>query len=503
MMRRWFSSVFPAVLFVAGLSAQNAAEAPISLPVLIKDQITVVPPAYPADLPTGEVAKIDDYVLTQADLLKQLLRNNLNAIAENLINTKMCELELQKDGVTISDEECLAEIEELMPRIAPGRTLDQVVAAGLYSKAYLMRTAATSRGWKKLLWKARNIPEDQRSAQTNQILMQLYMSEIKARYQILMRGQNPGPPAGALAALNTIINGKKVSYIVSPEEAMEFMIGILRPASIIAGQQQLIDAKLVDREMEKAGATVTDTEIESWVRQMNEKYPDPFNWTTILRFKGTNPDEERERWRQVQAWKRSAKPEITQEILDSFRREHEDFFRSRTVKAAHILFRCVDESTGQSKGPEAEAAALEKANRVYQLAREGVDFKKLAERYSEDETTAKNGGGIQMAIKKWGGGLDPIFQEAAYKLATPGQLAPPVRSALGYHVIQCVEVSPATDREIDWKEERYADWILEEFETVKMREWKKELTQKSKVSKVDLDKLLDLKRITFPKKSAQ
>ena len=485
--------------FAAAQNQGSGDDSPVYFAPLVKNDIIVVPTEYPSDLPTGQVAKIDDLSLTQADLLKQLLRTNLAAITDNLINTKMCELELNREAVTVEDAEIQAELEELMPRISPGKTVEQVVESGLFSRAYLERTARTSRGWKKLFWKARSIPEDQRTNQANQLLLQLYMNEVKGRYQILQRGSNPPPPRGAIAALNTIIKGKKVAYTVSPVEAMEFMIGILRPASILQGQSLLIDNAVVEREMKKADVLVTDTEIEAWVRSMNEKYPDPFNWNTILRLKQTTADEERERFRHIQAWKRATKTEITQAEIDAFRKEHEDYFRSRHVKVSHILVKCVDEVTGQSKGPEAEAAALATAQKVAQLVKEGVDFKKLAERFSEDDATAKNGGALPQPIKKWGGGYDPNFQKSAYAMSA-GQVTEPVRSSIGYHIIQCNEVTPATEREIDWKDERYAEWIVDEYETIKMREWRDGLKAKAKIEKVDLDKLLDIKRISFPKK---
>jgi parvulin-like peptidyl-prolyl isomerase len=501
-MKRWLLvlSVVCAAALSSGLSAQDAGDSPVNLPPLAKNDVLVMPPEYPADLPTGEVSRIDDIVLTQADLLKQLLRTNLNAIADNLIQTKMCELELESKQLSVTDAECEEELAELMPRIAPGKTAQQVIDSGLFSRAYLMRTARTSRGWKKLFWAAKNIPEDQRTNQANQFLMQIYLNEVKGRFQISLRGQNPPPPKGALAALTTLVNGKKVSYVVTPEEAMEFMIGILRPATILQGQDKLIENRLVEREMQKAGAVVTDSEIEAWVRSMQEKFQPPFDWTTILRLKASSPDEERERWRHVQAWRRASKADVTQETIDAFRKENEDFFRSRMVKVSHILIKVADEATGLPKSPTAEADALARAQRIYELAREGVDFKKLAERYSEDDATAKNGGTLPQGLKKWGGGYDKAFQDAAYKLTTVGQITEPVRSALGFHVIICNEVTPATDREMDWKDERYADWVLEEFETIRMKAWKAELAAKSKIEKSDLAHLLDIKKVSFEKK---
>ena len=37
---------------------------------------------------------------------------------------------------------------------------------------------------------------------------------------------------------------------------------------------------------------------------MQEKYKPPFDWRMICQFKQTTPDQEKERWRRIQAWKR-------------------------------------------------------------------------------------------------------------------------------------------------------------------------------------------------------
>ncbi len=486
-----------AVLMTAQVNAQGP-DSPVAFAPLKTDVLIVKELAYDFKLPDTEVARIDDHILTQGDLLKQLLRTNLSSIATQLLQTKMIELEMEREVIEVSEEELQAELNELIARLSPGKTVDEVIAMGVYGRAYLLRSARMNRGWKELFWNAKNIAEDQRANQANQLLMQVYMNEVKSRYQLAIRGQKPSPPRGAVASLNTLVKGKRISYIVDTIEAMQFMIGVLKPAHIIKGRTDLVENYLINTRLERTQTAVTDTETEAWVRSMIEKYPPPFTWETILRLKGTSADEERQRWRTVQAWKRSGRVNITRDDLAAFREEHEDFFRSRHVKCSHVLIKFIDDVTGISKGPVAEEDALKRANLVHQKALEGVDFKRLAELYSNDDATAKGGGNLPQPIKKWGGGYDKDFQDAAYELEA-GELSDPIRSSFGYHVILCTEVNPATTRQMDWESERYAEWILEEYETRHMQEWMKTLKKGRKISMLPTDDLIALKNIEFPK----
>lgn len=486
--------------FAAGARAQSEDDAPLTLPELKRVELVIQEIEYPKTLPSAPVAKVDGHVLTQADLLKRLLESNLSSIANNLLMAKMVDIEAANLGVELTPEELQQEIDEMMPRLAPGKTLDEVVATGVYNREYIERVARMNRLWKKLFWQAKNIDEAQRGEQANQFLMQIYMNEIKQRYQLALRGRKPEPPRGAIAALNTIVDGKRVSYVISAEEAIEFLVGLLRPATILQGRDSLVDDYLVRRAMERAGVSVTEGEVEAWVQEMQNRYPPPLTWETILKLKGTSPDAERTRWRNVQAWKRVTRDPITAEELEAFRIEHDDFFRSRHVKVSHVLVRTTDPITGLEYEGEKAEQARRRAERILQLAREGVEMDKLARLYSDDEATAANGGAIGQPVKKWGGGYDESFQKAAYGLEK-NELSEPVKSAFGWHVILCTEVSPASNKDFNWNDSRYAEWVLEEYETIAADAWIDGMREQASIELTPQDQLLRLKSTAFPAKN--
>ncbi|MDZ4181532.1 MAG: peptidylprolyl isomerase, partial [Candidatus Cloacimonadaceae bacterium] len=81
------------------------------------------------------------------------------------------------------------------------------------------------------------------------------------------------------------------------------------------------------------------------------------------------------------------------------------------------------------------------ADNIYNQAVAGANFAELAERYSEDPGSGKQGGSLGVFGK---GQMVPEFEQAAFALK-PGEISKPVRTSFGWHVIRCdsiVTVSP-------------------------------------------------------------
>lgn len=107
---------------------------------------------------------------------------------------------------------------------------------------------------------------------------------------------------------------------------------------------------------------------------------------------------------------------------------------SGEIKVAHILFLSNKLSTDEEK-MKAENSALE----IYKRLAEGADFKELAAQFSEDNNTASKGGELEpFGINR----MMPAFEKAAFALENPGDFSAPVKSGIGWHVIQLVEKYP-------------------------------------------------------------
>lgn len=98
------------------------------------------------------------------------------------------------------------------------------------------------------------------------------------------------------------------------------------------------------------------------------------------------------------------------------------------IEVGHILIRI---------SPDREDPVLEeKIQSVYQKLKEGADFDALVHEYSEDNVTAGNHGYIG-----WFGigQYEPAFEDAAFSLPENGSFSRPVRTSVGWHIIQRID----------------------------------------------------------------
>ena len=101
------------------------------------------------------------------------------------------------------------------------------------------------------------------------------------------------------------------------------------------------------------------------------------------------------------------------------------------VQVAHIMVRM------PSDAPQDQVANAEgRIQEVLRLLRSGEDFDALALKYSEDPSTAAKGG-----LLPWFGTgkmVEP-FEEAAFGLEKVGDLAGPVRTNYGFHILKLID----------------------------------------------------------------
>ena len=104
------------------------------------------------------------------------------------------------------------------------------------------------------------------------------------------------------------------------------------------------------------------------------------------------------------------------------------------IKVAHLMVRVTPQA------PKADSiTAHKKINELYGRLRKGEDWNKLVAQFSEDAGSAANGG----ELPPFGTGrMIPSFEEAAFKLQKPGDIAPPVQTPYGWHIIKLIEKQP-------------------------------------------------------------
>lgn len=133
----------------------------------------------------------------------------------------------------------------------------------------------------------------------------------------------------------------------------------------------------------------------------------------------------------------AATMKVTPDLSDKALQARYDKEKSRFVSPAqwqvsHILIKLPAKPTAEQK-----QAALAQAEKVDALAKApGADFAKLAEQYSDDLGSKRQGGDLGWLQK---GDAGPEFQAALDKL-TKGEISAPVLTSDGYHIIDLRDV---------------------------------------------------------------
>lgn len=117
------------------------------------------------------------------------------------------------------------------------------------------------------------------------------------------------------------------------------------------------------------------------------------------------------------------------------------FTTPEQVKASHILIK--PRGNGDEEAKFAEARKV--ADALYERAKKGEDFAKLATENSEDEGSAKNGGDLGYFGR---GMMVKPFEDAAFASAVDA-ITEPVKSQFGYHIIKVTDKKQATVKSFD------------------------------------------------------
>jgi parvulin-like peptidyl-prolyl isomerase len=142
---------------------------------------------------------------------------------------------------------------------------------------------------------------------------------------------------------------------------------------------------------------------------------------------------------------------VTPEMLDAYYKQHSAQYEQAKIKVIQIAFSGQIASTGtgfdalkaaaqgavmaaQAKRSEADAKAL--AEDVAKQLRDGADFVKLVEKYSEDPVSKAAGGdfGFIKIVSDY-----PAELKAAVFALKPGEISAPIRQPTAYYIVRLEE----------------------------------------------------------------
>jgi peptidyl-prolyl cis-trans isomerase C len=125
---------------------------------------------------------------------------------------------------------------------------------------------------------------------------------------------------------------------------------------------------------------------------------------------------------------------LTAYAQSEYRAKPDRFALPEQVRVRHILI-------AVAKDGSDDAQAKAKAEELLDELHKGADFEKLAMANSADKSSAVRGGDLGFFAR---GKMVPAFDEAAFGLKKPGDLAGPIKTQFGYHILELVERKPAS-----------------------------------------------------------
>ena len=199
----------------------------------------------------------------------------------------------------------------------------------------------------------------------------------------------------------------------------------------------MIDHQLFDEKYESNDEE--DQAVEEQINQLKQSYSDDTTFQSVIQqYFGVNSEDELEDMLRLEYKRNEAVEEFVADNLTD--KEIEDYYDQNIIgdiKASHILITPdVDSDATDEEKEKAENKAKKEAERIIKKLDEGEDFAKLAEEYSDDEATAKNGGDLDYFNTD---DMDENFMDAVKKLDNDEYTKEPVKTQYGYHIILKVD----------------------------------------------------------------
>jgi len=158
------------------------------------------------------------------------------------------------------------------------------------------------------------------------------------------------------------------------------------------------------------------------------------------------------------------------EIKKFYSANEKSFVAPEQVRAKHILIRI---SPGSSE--EEKKKVRDNAEGLLKRLKEGEDFAKLAQEYSEDPGSRQSGGDLGYFGK---GQVVKPFEEVAFSLK-PGQTSDLVETQFGFHIIKVDDHKQAMNRPLEEVKDVIKARLQDELAKGKVEEYIKKVTKEA------------------------
>jgi len=196
---------------------------------------------------------------------------------------------------------------------------------------------------------------------------------------------------------------------------------------------QLFDEKYPSNDEE-------DKSVKEQINQIKETYGsnETMYLSAIQQYFGVSSEDELEEMLRLEYKRNEAVEDYIKDALSD--KEIENYYNENIIgdiKASHILIKPdVDSDATDEEKQKAENKAKKEAEKIIKKLKDGEDFARLAKEYSDDTSTAKDGGNLEYFNTD---DMDENFMDAVKKLNNNEYTKEPVKTQYGYHIILKVD----------------------------------------------------------------
>jgi len=232
----------------------------------------------------------------------------------------------------------------------------------------------------------------------------------------------------------------------------------------------LIVIKLLEKYAEENNITVSSQEVDEQVESLISTYDSEKDFESALKSMGIDRGF-LEDYLKSQIISNKIYEEVTadvevtdQEVKQYYNDNKEKFLVPAQVKASHILALFPWVEDGSEETEEGRDEALDKIKMIEAKLENGEDFEELARQYSDDQSTAENGGDLGYVSE---GQMVEEFDKALF-LLDEGETSKIVETVYGFHIIKAFDRKEEYYQDFEEIEEDLKTYLLDSY---KSQEW--------------------------------
>lgn len=221
--------------------------------------------------------------------------------------------------------------------------------------------------------------------------------------------------------------------------------------------QNLVDRVLLIEHAKNDNLMPTDEDVKVEMDRVRAAYPDSASFLARLNQLSMSVEDVQTEIRTNLCIRRLVEknsagiPSATKEDAAKYYQDNPtEFVTPDEVRASHILI-----AAAETEGPEARAAAHEKAAKVLAELRGGRDFAEAAKEHSGDPGSAANGGDLGFFTR---GRMVPEFEQSAFSLKV-GEISDVFDTGFGSHILKVTDRRDSRTLPLDEVQDKIVEYL--------------------------------------------